>query len=65
MSDSSEESSEEFDKIKKDFEKLLSAQQKTELNSIVDNINSAQTLEQSVDGLVSKISKCDDQLICE
>lgn len=50
---SAENSSEEFEKLKKDFEKLLTEQQKTEFHTIVNNVNAAKTPEEALDGVVS------------
>lgn len=49
---SSSEESEDFDKIKAKFEELLTTNEKSEFNKIVEEVNAAKTLEQSLDATV-------------
>lgn len=53
VSSSSEDSSEEFDKVTKDFEQLLNSEQKEDFQKIVSQTKNAKTLEDSLGGVVS------------
>lgn len=50
----SEESSEEFEKIKADFEKTLNKKEQEEFNQIVACVQSAKTLDESLTSVVMK-----------
>lgn len=53
VSSSSENSSEEFDKISKDFEQMLNGKEKEDFQKLVTETKNAKTLEDSLGGVVS------------
>lgn len=52
-SSSSEDSSEEFEKVSKDFEQMLSDKEKEDFQKLVTETKNAKTLEDSLGGVVS------------
>lgn len=53
VSSSSEDSSEEFDKVTKDFEGMLNSKEKEDFQKLVTETKNAKTLEDSLGGVVS------------
>lgn len=53
VSSSSEDSSEEFERISKDFEQILNPEEKEDFQKIVSETKRAKTLEDSLSGVVS------------